>query len=575
MVATAEQLTIGEGMLAVFRGYGVEYVFSSPGSEWPPLWDALARAEAEGAAPRYINTRHEAVAAGVALGYQRATQRLPVLLLHTGVGVAHCAMELRAARAERTPLAVFAGESKAFGEWPGRDPGAQFYRFLADLNGPADLAAPVVKRASTAGSTPALLGTVADVCRLALTPPQGPVFLGVPMELLLTDEPIQPPRVLAPPPAPVQPTAADLDAVAAALVAAERPLILTEMAGRAPADVARLVALAETLGAPVCEAWSPVFLNFPRDHPLHQGYDARELLATADVVLLVACQAAWYPASARPPQAQVIALDPDPAHEQQPYWALGVDRVLAGTLGPALEGLLAAVSDRRPPADPRPAERLAHWRAAHERQRAAWTAAAREAADHQPIDPRWATYVLGQVLPEDAIVAEELTSERPFLLRYVPRTIPGTFQGRNHGGLGTSLSLALGLKFALRDQLVVNVLGDGAFHYNAAFPAFGFAQQWQTPVLHVVFNNQGYAAMKSAHQRYYPAGWAARTGIYPGSEIAPSPDYVAFAQAFGAHAERVIEPRALEAALTEAVRRVRDGQPALVEIVTRPGDLRR
>jgi acetolactate synthase-1/2/3 large subunit len=433
----------------------------------------------------------------------------------------------------------------------------------------------VVKRASTAGSTPALLGTVADVCRLALTPPQGPVFLGVPMELLLTDEPIQPPRVLAPPPAPVQPTAADLDAVAAALVAAERPLILTEMAGRAPADVARLVALAETLGAPVCEAWSPVFLNFPRDHPLHQGYDARELLATADVVLLVACQAAWYPASARPPQAQVIALDPDPAHEQQPYWALGVDRVLAGTLGPALEGLLAAVRDRRPPADPRPAERLAHWRAAHERQRAAWTAAAREAADHQPIDPRWATYVLGQVLPEDAIVAEELTSERPFLLRYVPRTIPGTFQGRNHGGLGTSLSLALGLKFALRDQLVVNVLGDGAFHYNAAFPAFGFAQQWQTPVLHVVFNNQGYAAMKSAHQRYYPAGWAARTGIYPGSEIAPSPDYVAFAQAFGAHAERVIEPRALEAALTEAVRRVRDGQPALVEIVTRPGDLRR
>ena len=42
MAATAERLTSGEGLLEVLRAYGVEYVFSSPGSEWPAVWDVLA-----------------------------------------------------------------------------------------------------------------------------------------------------------------------------------------------------------------------------------------------------------------------------------------------------------------------------------------------------------------------------------------------------------------------------------------------------------------------------------------------------------------------------------------------------
>ncbi|HEY7065118.1 MAG TPA: thiamine pyrophosphate-dependent enzyme [Chloroflexota bacterium] len=575
MVATAERLTSGEGMLEVLRAYGVEYVFSSPGSEWPAVWDVLARHEAEGLRPRYINTRHEMVAVGVAAGYYRQARRLPVILLHTGVGTAHCAMELRAARAEQVPLAVMAGEGIGFGEWPGRDPGAQFYRFLADVGGPAELAAPFVKRASTVGSEGALLGLVADTCRLALTPPEGPVFLSVPMELMLGAEGVRATGPYAPPPAPLQPTPADLERVAERLVAAERPLILTEQAGKDPANVARLVALAETLSIPVVEAYATVYLNFPRDNPLHQGYDATSLLTDADLVLLVGCPIPWYPPSARPAQAHVIALDPDPAHAMHPYWAVGADESLGGALGPTLDGLLAAVRDRLPRGDARPQERRTRWQDQHDRQRAAWREAAEGVALDTPIDPRWASHVLGEVLPQDAIIAEELTTERVFLLQGLPRTIPGTYQGRNHGGLGVSVSTALGLKFAAPDRLVVNVVGDGAFNYNPVFAAFGFAQQWNTPVLTVLFNNGSYAAMKNALGRYFPEGWAVRTGIFPGSEIAPVPDYVRFAESFGGYAERVTDPAALRDALTRALARVRDGQPALLDLVTSALDPRR
>jgi acetolactate synthase-1/2/3 large subunit len=572
-------MTKGEAMLAVCRAYGVEYAFSSPGSEWPPLWDALARTEAEGTSPRFINSRHESVALGVATGYHRQTGRLPLVLLHTGVGTAHTAMELRAARYEQTPLVVMAGESNAFGEWPDRDPGAQFFRSLSDVGGPATLAAPFVKQALRVASEPVLLGMVADACRLALTPPQGPVFVAVPMELMLGGDSVRLPRVFAPPPAATQAAPADLERVAELLVGAERPMILTESAGRDPTNVARLVALAETLGIPVFEASSPVYMNFPRNHPLHQGYDwrdARPTLDEADVVLLVACAFPWYPASARPEQATVISIDPEPAHQERPYWGMGVDMSLTGALPPALDGLLAAVRDRlRPEHRERAAARLAHWQEAHARQRAAWTAAARAAADRQPIDPRWAGHALGETLPADAILCDELITERASVVRGVACTEPGTWQSRSTGGLGVSMSTALGLKFAARDRLVVNVIGDGSFNYNPVFTAFGFVQQWDTPILVVLFNNGSYASMKNAHQHYYPEGWAVRTGIFPGTEIAPAPDYVRFAQSFDAHAERVTEPGALHDALTRAVDRVRAGQLALVEIVTAPVDPRR
>ncbi|HLH22828.1 MAG TPA: thiamine pyrophosphate-dependent enzyme [Chloroflexota bacterium] len=575
MGATAERMTSGEGLLEVLRAYGVEYVFSSPGSEWPAVWDVLARNEAEGRQPRYVNTRHEMVAVGVAAGYYRQTRRLPAVLLHTGVGTAHCAMELRAARAEQIPLAVMAGEGIGFGEWPGRDPGAQFYRYLADVGGPAELAAPFVKRASTVGSAAALLGLVADTCRLALTPPEGPVFLSVPMELMLGAEGLARPGPFAPPPAPLQPTPGALEIVAEQLVAAERPLILAEQAGKDPANVARLVALADALSIPVVEAYAPVYLNFPRDHPLHQGYDATSLLKDADLVLLVGCPIPWYPASARPAQARVIALDPDPAHAMHPYWAVGLDESLGGALGPTLDGLLAAARERQLRGDSRVQERRTHWQDQHDRQRAAWRRTAASVGHDTPIDPRWAAHVLGEVLPADAILSEELTTERVFLLQGLPRTEPGTYQGRNHGGLGVSVSTALGLKFAAPERLVVNVVGDGAFNYNPVFAAFGFQQQWDTPVLTVLFNNGSYAAMKNALGRYFPEGWAVRTGIYPGSEITPVPDYVRFAESFGAHAERVTDPAALRDALTRALARVRDGQPALVDVVTAALDPRR
>ena len=122
-------ITGAAALLRSLTKAGVEHIFSSPGSEWAPLWEELARARATGTpAPAYTSVRHEELAVSMAAGYAKASGRLPAVVLHTTVGTLHAAMALRTATHERVPMVVIAGESIGFGELPGVDPGGQRLR---------------------------------------------------------------------------------------------------------------------------------------------------------------------------------------------------------------------------------------------------------------------------------------------------------------------------------------------------------------------------------------------------------------------------------------------------------------
>src|SRR5215470_12169359 len=129
-------LTGAQTMLRVLAKMGVEKIFASPGSEWSPVWEALAEPGVEGM-PQYLSTRHEEVAVGMASGYAKATGKLPAVMIHTTVGSLHATMALRGAMHERIPMVVLTGESIGFGEEPGQDPGQQWLGLLSDIGGPA------------------------------------------------------------------------------------------------------------------------------------------------------------------------------------------------------------------------------------------------------------------------------------------------------------------------------------------------------------------------------------------------------------------------------------------------------
>src|ERR671929_1360775 len=117
-LAASEGVSGSEALLRALRAMGVERIFASPGSDWAPLWEALAAPWASKEAPEYVSSRHEETAVGMATGYAKATGKLPALVIHTTVGALHAAMGVRAALHERVPMVVLAGESVAFAEGP-------------------------------------------------------------------------------------------------------------------------------------------------------------------------------------------------------------------------------------------------------------------------------------------------------------------------------------------------------------------------------------------------------------------------------------------------------------------------
>ena len=65
--ATTERLDGGKGMLEAFRRLGVDYIFSSPGSEWAPIWEAMAHQKMHGVnGPGFLDCWHETLAVNMA-----------------------------------------------------------------------------------------------------------------------------------------------------------------------------------------------------------------------------------------------------------------------------------------------------------------------------------------------------------------------------------------------------------------------------------------------------------------------------------------------------------------------------
>ena len=90
----------------------------------------------------------------------------------------------------------------------------------------------------------------------------------------------------------------------------------------------------------------------------------------------------------------------------------------------------------------------------------------------------------------------------------------GSYVGLAGGGLGFSGGMALGLKLAQPERRIVQIIGDGGFHFSSPDSVFAVAQQYQIPILTVVLDNGGWQAVKSSVQRVYPKGVAAETNSF-------------------------------------------------------------
>ena len=88
------------------------------------------------------------------------------------------------------------------------------------------------------------------------------------------------------------------------------------------------------------------------------------------------------------------------------------------------------------------------------------------------------------------------------------------------------------------------------------------------PTLTMVFNNSQWYAVRSATLGMYPNGLASKMNSLPVVDLAPSPDYEKIVEACGGYGERVEDPEKLIPTLERALRKVADGTPVTLNVIT-------
>jgi acetolactate synthase I/II/III large subunit len=555
----------GEAILGAFRGLGVDYIISSPGSEWSPVWEALARQKVnQKPGPRYVDCWHETLAVDIAMGYTQMTGRMQAVLLHAGAGLLQGSAGLHSALLAEVPMVVLSGESISFGEDPKLAIEPQWYRALSIVGGPQRLVDPVTKWATQAGSVHTLYEHVVRAGEFAQRTPRGPVYLNVPLEVMLQEwTPRENARQI--PPAPkTRAKDADVEKIAELVMNAHNPVILADTSGRDPDAFLALTEFAELCGIPVGSGRGASFANFPKDHPLHLGSAIEPFMKDADLVLLIGCKAPWYPPSRKPTTGTVVAIDDSPLKGTMVYQSQQADHYLEGEIATSLQ-LLVEAAKAAGVARVNYAERRERWQQEHERVVAAQLAAEAKAKEADRVEPLALVGALRKAMPSDAIYVEETITHAGMLQQHLPWSQPQRFF-RPGGGLGQGLGMALGVKLAAPQRLVAALIGDGSFLYNPVVQALGASKGCGLPILIIVCNNGQYRAMQTGHLHHYPDGVARDADIWHGVTI-DGPDYAELVKPFGFHGQKVERPAELPGAMSSAVRAVNDGRSAILNVV--------
>jgi acetolactate synthase-1/2/3 large subunit len=573
----------GDFMVDVFKTLDIDYLSMNCASSFRGLHEAVIN-HAGNSKPEILNCPHEDIAVHLAQGYAKIAGKPMAMICHGVVGLQHATMAMYNAWCDRVPVIVLGGNIVEANK---RAPGAEWVHSAID---PAAIVRDYVKWDDQPTSLQHFAESAVRACKIAVTPPMGPVMLSLDAEL--QENPISEPESLRIPKyARVVPPQGDSGALAETaklLVAAENPVIICDRYARTPAGMGRLIELAETLQCAVVD--NAGRMNFPSRHPLNHSFRRGTVIPQADVILALEVNDIWGTLNAfsdrivrtsRPVTkkgAKIITLGSRDLYMKSNYQDFGryqeVDLAIAGDGEASLPALTEQINrlideGRKAAYEARgkkyAAARLAMIEQAKSDATLGW--------DASPITTaRMCAEVYAQIKDEDwSLVGNAIRNLWPHRLWDIKK--PYQWNGGSGGaGVGYNLPASLGAALANKPhgRLTVAFGGDGDFLFNPG--TLWTAAHHRIPMLYIVHNNRAY------HQEYmYLQAMAARHGR--GIEKAdigttikdPNVDYATVARGMGAHGEGpVVDPNDLAPALRRAIAAVKAGQPAVVDVVTDP-----
>ncbi len=523
-----ERMTTAEATVESLIAHGLDTIYALPGVHNDHLFDALFKAKDR---IRTVHTRHEQGAGFMALGAALATGKPQAYAVVPGPGLLNSATALLNAHGTNAPVLALIGQITQTDIGRG-------YGHLHEIRDQAGIISRIVGHTARIKSPAEAPAMVADAFRAMRSGRPGPAALECAMDLWGKSGPVAPPATQLP-----EEPAIDDDAIAAAakrLAEAKRILIVTgggaQDAGPEVTELSRLLqapVFSFRRGRGVLDGSSPFAATLPL---------GRELWGEADVVLGIGTRLFYgFHQWGVDDKLSIIRVDADP-EEPDRFRKAAVS--LVGDAAPILRRLIDKLDGhKRASRHEEMVERQATWR----------KRMAKLAPQIGFLE------AIRDELGEDGVLVEEVT-QMGFAARLLyPVYKPRTFISPGYqDSLGWGYATALGVQDARRDTPVVAISGDGGFMFTATEMAT--AMHHRIPLTVVVFRDDAFGNVRRIQEERYGNRLIA-------SDLT-NPDFVRFAESFGAAAERARNPQELRAALNRSLKR-RD-QPTLIEVPVGP-----
>lgn len=355
------------------------------------------------------------------------------------------------------------------------------------------------------------------------------------------------------------------------LLAAERPLIVTDRLGRDVAAVEALSVAAQEFALAVRATRHR--MNIADDHPgrLAAGdvsssgvaeSDALVNISNADAILVIEQEIPWIPDREQPgTDTWVGVLGGDPASLETPIYEFPATERVVGSAAVFLQELVEEMRHLRKPH---------HSTMIENRWRTFEAESARRLSEREemgakrvgPISPGFLGWALNKVLRPEDVLTWEMTDTNG-----VVRSAMNTLFDSGGSSLGWAVAAAVGAQMADPGRFAACLTGDGSYMFGSPTALLWTQAQYDAPVLTVIANNRGYRTGTVRLFEDYPDGYAARDIDLTGGIFDPPPDFAAQAEAAGGFGRKVLTRTELIDALRAArVAVEKERRPAVVDV---------
>jgi acetolactate synthase I/II/III large subunit len=502
---------------------GVEYVFGIPGEENIHLIDALNKSSI-----RYILVRHEQGAAFMAEIYGRLTGKPGVASATLGPGAINLQLGVADATTNSTPVVAISAQV-------GLD---RIYKESHQVVDLVSLFRPITKWAELVPSPHAVPEMIRKAFKIAQTERPGAVYLAIPedVESAKVDDSLHPLKINTV--RPQEPSPSQIARAADVIALAKRPIVLAGHGATRDRATQALIRFSEKIGLPVATTFNGKGV-FPDDHRnalgavgfmrhdyVNFGFDE------ADVLICVGYELQEFDPVKINPDAdkKILHIHRFPAEVDDHY---PVEVGIQGDISHSLSALADAVRRRfEPGGTGEKIRRLMR----EELDRGA-------GEDGFPLTPRRIVTDIRAAMRRGDIVLADTGAVKMWMARMYPTYEPNTLLVSNGlSSMGFSVPGAIAAKLAYPERRVLAATGDGAFLMNSQ--ELETAVRENIPITVLIWEDNAYGLIE----------WKMDLEMARNSHIKfGNPDFVTYAESFGAKGYRITAPGELLPTLREAL----------------------